>query len=151
MPPPVLPVVLPSLSCFILQKAARGRAPWGSTSARPMAALLVYGWWGESRNVTQYSMRENVKRKRFLAQRCHAVRVVRAGLPLRPRRPSGHSREQEVGVTGRDCQRRWEVAWAEQFPRGGGLCGACYVLYMCRRAFAGEPNISIARIRQSCV
>jgi len=26
-----------------------------------MAALLVYGWWGESRNVTQYSTRENVK------------------------------------------------------------------------------------------
>ena len=42
-------------------KAARGREPWGSTSARPMAALLVYGWWGESRNVTQYSTRENVK------------------------------------------------------------------------------------------
>jgi len=34
------------------------------------------------------------------------------------------------------------VAWAEQFPRGGGLCGACYVLYMCRRAFAGEPRVS---------
>ena len=30
------------------------------------------------------------------AARCHAVRVVRAGLPLRPCRPSGHSREQEV-------------------------------------------------------
>ena len=43
------------------QKAARGREPWGSTSARPMAALLVYGWWGESRKVTQYSTRENVK------------------------------------------------------------------------------------------
>jgi hypothetical protein len=27
------------------------------------------------------------------AERCHAVRVVRAGLPIRPRRPSGHSRE----------------------------------------------------------
>jgi len=26
------------------------------------------------------------------------------------------------------------VAWAEQFPRGGGLSGACYVLYMCRPA-----------------
>ena len=26
-----------------------------------MAALLVYGWWGESRNVTQHSKRENVK------------------------------------------------------------------------------------------
>ena len=32
-----------------------------TTSARPMTALLVYGWWGESRNVTQYSTRENVK------------------------------------------------------------------------------------------
>ena len=42
-------------------KAARGREPWGSTSARPMTALLVYGWWGESRNVTQSSKRENVK------------------------------------------------------------------------------------------
>ena len=30
------------------------------------------------------------------AARCHAVRVVRAGLPLRPCWPSGHSREQEV-------------------------------------------------------
>ena len=39
------------------------------------------------------------------AARCHAVRVVRAGLPLRPRRPSGHSREQEL-VTGRDCKKR---------------------------------------------
>ena len=46
MPLPALPVVLLSLSCMG-PKAARGREPWGSTSARPMAALLVYGWWGE--------------------------------------------------------------------------------------------------------
>ena len=41
------------------------------------------------------------------------------------------------------------MAWAEQFPRGGGLCGACYVLYMCRRAFAGEPRVSVAFIASS--
>ena len=49
------------------------------------------------------------------------------------------------------------MAWAEQFPRGGGLCGACYVLSMCRRAFAGElrvshsahTDISLAQIRAS--
>ena len=34
------------------------------------------------------------------AARCHAVRVVRAGLPLLPCRPSGHSLEQEVAGEG---------------------------------------------------
>ena len=78
------------------------------------------------------------------AARCHAVRVVRAGLPLRPCRPSSHSREQEV--TGEGTVQEEAVAWAEQFPRGGDLSGACYVLYMCGRAFAGAPRISVARI-----
>jgi hypothetical protein len=32
--------------------------------------------------------------------RCHAVRVVRAGIPLWPRRPSGHSREYESAREG---------------------------------------------------
>ena len=63
------------------------------------------------------------------AARCHAVRVVRAGLPLRPCRPSGHSREQEVA--GEGTVQEEAVAWAEQFPRGGDLSGACYVLCMC--------------------
>ena len=49
--------------------------------------------------------------------RCHAVRVVRAGLPLRPRRPSGHSREKEEVREG--TAQEEVVAWAEQFPRGG--------------------------------
>ena len=70
------------------------------------------------------------------AARCHAVRVgvrvVRAGLPLRPCRPSGHSREQEVA--GEGTVQEEAVAWAEQFPRGGDLSGACYVLCMCRPA-----------------
>ena len=57
------------------------------------------------------------------AARCHAVRVVRAGLPLRPRRPSGHSREKEEVREG--TAQEEVVAWAEQFPRGGGLSGAC--------------------------
>ena len=71
--------------------------------------------------------------------------------------PSGH-----VGPLATAGNKRWElregtakkrreVAWAEQFPRGGGLSGACYVLYMCRRAFAGEPRVSVARIRHSRV
>ena len=48
MPLPALPDVLLSLSCsyYMGPKAARRREPWGSTSARPMTALLVYGWWG---------------------------------------------------------------------------------------------------------
>ena len=66
------------------------------------------------------------------AARCHAVRVVRAGLALRPRRPSGHSREQEEGREG--TAQEEVVAWAEQFPRGGGLSGACHVLCMYRPA-----------------
>ena len=41
------------------------------------------------------------------AARCHAVRVVRAGLPLRPCRPSGHSREEEEGGKGLRNKRRW--------------------------------------------
>ena len=57
------------------------------------------------------------------AARCHAVRVVRAGLALRPRRPSGHSREKEEVREG--TAQEEVVAWAEQFPRGGGLSGAC--------------------------
>jgi len=66
--------------------------------------------------------------------------------------PSGH-----VGPLATAGNKRWElregtakkrreVAWAEQFPRGGGLSGACYVLYMCLRAFAGEPRVSVTRI-----
>ena len=47
----------------------------------------------------------------------------RAGLPLRPRRPSGHSREKEEVREG--TAQEEAVAWAEQFPRGGGLSGAC--------------------------
>ena len=66
------------------------------------------------------------------AARRHAVRVVRADLSLRPRRPSGHSREQEEAREG--TAQEEAVAWAEQFPRGGGLSGACYVLYMCHPA-----------------
>ena len=57
------------------------------------------------------------------AARCHAVRVVRAGLALRPRQPSGHSREKEEVREG--TAQEEVVAWAEQFPRGGGLSGAC--------------------------
>ena len=57
------------------------------------------------------------------AARCHAVRVARAGLALRPRRPSGHSREKEEVREG--TAQEEVVAWAEQFPRGGGLSGAC--------------------------
>ena len=66
------------------------------------------------------------------AARCHAVRVVRAGLPLRPRRPSGHSREHEEAREG--TAKEGEVARVEQFPRGGGLSSACSVLCMCRPA-----------------
>ena len=63
--------------------------------------------------------------------------------------PSGH-----VGPLATAGNKRWlpkedAVAWAEQFPRGGGLSGACYVLYMCRRAFAGEPRVSVAFIASS--
>ena len=66
------------------------------------------------------------------AARCHAVRVVRADPPLRPCWPSGHSREQEVA--GEGTVQEEAVAWAEQFPRGGGLSSACSVLCMCRPA-----------------
>ena len=51
------------------------------------------------------------------AARCHAVRVVRAGLALRPRRPSGHSREKEEVREG--TAKEGEVARVGQFPRGG--------------------------------
>ena len=61
------------------------------------------------------------------AARRHAVRVVRAGLALRPRRPPGHSREKEEVREG--TAQEEVVAWAEQFPRGRGLSGACYVLH----------------------
>ena len=66
------------------------------------------------------------------AARCHAVRVVRADLSLRPRRPSGHSWEKEEVLEG--AAQEEVVAWAEQFPRGGGLSSACSVLCMCRPA-----------------
>ena len=81
------------------------------------------------------------------AARSHAVRVVRAGLPLRPRRPSGHSRELEAVREG--TAKEEAVAWAEQFPRGGGLSGACYVQCMCGHAFAGGPRMSVAFIARS--
>ena len=55
------------------------------------------------------------------AARCHAVRVVRAGLALRPCWPSGHSREQEEVRAG--TAQEEAVAWADQFPRGGGQSG----------------------------
>ena len=58
--------------------------------------------------------------------------------------------EQKIQIQNR-YRAKEVVAWAEQFPRGGGLCGACYVLYMCRRAFAGEPRVSVARTWQSRV
>ena len=80
------------------------------------------------------------------AARCHAVRVVRAGLPLRPCRPSGHSREQEVA--GEGTVQEEAVAWVEQFPRGGGLSGACmhpgrvYVLHSYVYTYAFGPQAS---------
>ena len=64
------------------------------------------------------------------AARRHAVRVVRADLSLRPRRPSGHSvrpptKKLEKEEVREGTAQEEEVAWAEQFPRGGGLSGAC--------------------------
>ena len=61
------------------------------------------------------------------AARCHAVRVVRADLSLRPRRPSGHSRVKEEVREG--TAKEGDVEQVGQFPRGGGLSGACYVLH----------------------
>jgi hypothetical protein len=67
--------------------------------------------------------------------------------------PSSH-----VGPLATAGNKRWlregtakeeTVAWEEQFPRGGGLSDACYVLYMCRRAFAGEPRVSVEFIASS--
>ena len=83
------------------------------------------------------------------AARCHAVRVVRAGLALRPRRPSGHSREKEEVREG--TAQEEVVAWAEhdelhsgkklcnsseQFPRGGGLSGFGRSLH-----YPGRPKV----------
>ena len=62
------------------------------------------------------------------------------GPPATAGKKSGH---------GKGLQKEGEVAWAEQFQRGGGLSGACYVLYMCRRTFAGEPRVSVARMWHS--
>ena len=91
-PAPRSCLYLPCLSCCFRchasycmgPKAARGREPWGSTSARPMAALLVYDWWGESRNVTQYSTRENVKNEPIKTS--HNQNLVRTTQPPRSSR-----------------------------------------------------------------
>ena len=80
------------------------------------------------------------------AARCHAVRVVRAGLPLRSRRPSGHSREQEV-VTGRDCKRggggtggavpkRWRVSSV--------CCMLCAILMSASKDNVSQSLVKIA-------
>ena len=63
--------------------------------------------------------------------------------------PSGHSRGNEAARAG--TAQEEAVKWAEQFLRGRGsvLSVACYVLYLCRQAFAVEPHICIAHIRHS--
>ena len=60
--------------------------------------------------------------------------------------PSGHVGPQATAGNKRRLGKGLQKMVVGQFPRGGGsvLPAACYVLYMCWHAFAGEPRICIA-------
>ena len=82
------------------------------------------------------------------AARRHAVRVVRAGLPLRPRRPSGHSREHEEAREG--TAKEGKVAWADR----GAPCllygaGGYRKIYVQMNAQSAR-NQSVCVIRSPC-